>query len=281
MDILSAPSTAALLGSALAVLFLVANAKSLPFAHSLRLLPSLYRLLLRPRLFPAAARKGGAEPSSGSAAAAAAARPALFKHHVTSSRAVLLDLDINMHKSNSTFFADADINRAELLTRLLGRGLAAATTGPPRAATIPLLAAVQCTFKREISPFQAYDLSSRILAWDAKSLFTVTYFLKPGAGAKLLPADADVLGGPGSVLGDQKLRRCVYAAMVTRYVCKAGRETVAPAAVLEAAGLLVVVPGAKVVADGEPSHDITSLLAADYVSKAVESGMQYVGECMV
>ncbi|KAL2018209.1 hypothetical protein VTK56DRAFT_1182 [Thermocarpiscus australiensis] len=275
MDSLSTPNTAALLGSALAVCFLVANAKSLPFAHSFRLLPSFYRLLLQPRLFPVARKTGGvlpSKPSSGSAAAAAAARPALFKHHVTSSRAVLLDLDINMHKSNSTFFADADINRAELLTRLLGRGLAA--TGPPSAA-IPLLAAVQCSFKREISPFQAYRLSSRILAWDDRSLFTVTYFLKPGAK---LPADVEVAGGPGAVLGDPSLKRSVYAVMVTRYVCKAGRETVAPAAVLEAAGLLVAGPGVQ--GAEKEKHD-AGLLAADDVGMAVKRGMQYVGDCMV
>ncbi len=50
--------------------------------------------------------------------------------------------------------------------------------------------------------------------------------------------------------------------MVTRYVCKAGRETVAPRTVLEAAGWL---------GHGEQ---------ADHVGKAVESGLQYVGECM-
>ncbi|KAK4139719.1 putative capsule polysaccharide biosynthesis [Dichotomopilus funicola] len=264
----SIPNTAALLGSALAVCFLLANAKSLPLAHSFRLLPSFYGLLLKPRLFPVA-KKTGVLPSEPSTAAAA--RPALFKHHVTSSRAVLLDLDINMHKSNSTFFADADINRAELLTRLLGPGLAA--TGPP--AAIPLLAAVQCNFKREISPFQAYHLSSRILAWDDKSLFTVTYFLKPGAK---LPADVEVAGGPGAVLGDPSLKRSVYAVMVTRYVCKAGRVTVEPAAVLEAAGLLVA--GATAQGAEKEKHE-AGLVAAGDVEIAVKHGIQYVGDCMV
>jgi hypothetical protein len=173
-----------------------------------------------------------------------------------------MDLDINMHKSNSTFFADADINRAELLTRLLSRGLAAAGPKDSKSAptAIPLLAAVQCSFKREIGPFQAYDISSRILAWDDKSLFMVTYFLK--RGARLSP-DLEVDGGPAGVLGDSGVRRSVYAVMVTRYVCKAGRETVAPKTVLEASGLL----------DGGKE--------ADDVSKAVESGMKYVRECMV
>ena len=262
------PSVATLVGSALALCFLVANAKSLPFAHSLRLLPSLYRLL-RPRL-STPKPKDGPPPSNPttnlSPTVAAAATTNLFRHHTTHSRAVLFDLDVNMHKSNSTFFADADINRAELLTRRLGRG--------GLAAAMPLLAAVQCTFKREIAPFQAYDVSSRLLAWDERSLFVVTYFLKAGVR---LPAGVELAGGPAAVLGDTGLRRCVYAVMVTRYVCKAGRETVKPAAVLEAAGLLVSGAGAEVTEKGGDA----GLLAADDVGVVVKSGMQYVNDCMV
>ena len=279
MEGLSAFNTAGIIGSALAVCFVVANTKSLPFAHSFRLLPSLYRLL-RPRLFPASKPQihPKLNPIPASGPEAAVAQPALFKHHVSSSRAVLLDLDINMHKSNSTFFADADINRAELLTRLLSRGLATAGPAPAEldsrttTAAMPLLAAVQCTFKREIGPFQAYDLSSRILAWDNKSLFLVTYFLRPNTR---LPPDVELTGGPAAVLGESSLRKCVYATMVTRYVCKAGRETVLPKTVLEAAGLLVC--EAHEADNG--SHG--AFLTADQVDQGVESGMRYVRECML
>ncbi len=279
MESFSAFSTAGVIGLALAVCFVVANTKSLPFAHSFRLLPSLYRLL-HPRLFPARKTQTPSEFNTipTSKPDVVVAQPALFKHHVSSSRAVLLDLDINMHKSNSTFFADADINRAELLTRLLSRGLATAGSAPteldPRRTTavMPLLAAVQCTFKREIGPFQAYDLSSRILAWDDKSLFLVTYFLRPNT--RLHP-DLELTGGPVAVLGESSLRRCVYATMVTRYVCKAGRETVLPKIVLEAAGLLVSAPHeADKKGDG-------AFLTADQVDEGVESGMRYVRGCML
>ena len=265
---ISAPSAATLVGSALAICLLIVNAKSLPLAHSFRLLPSLYRLL-QPRLFSSTKNGGAAPPTSSPATPTiAAARTTLFKHHVTSSRAVPFDLDVNMHKSNSTFFADADINRAELLTRQLSKGLAAA------GGAMPLLAAVQCNFKREIAPFQAYDMSSRLLAWDERSLFIVTYFLKSGVR---LSADVDVAGGPAAVLADQSLKRGVYAVMVTRYVCKAGRATVAPAAVLEAAGLLVPGKGVQVAEKGE--HGAGLMVAGD-VGVAVKSGLQYVGGCM-
>ncbi|KAL1839675.1 hypothetical protein VTJ49DRAFT_1285 [Mycothermus thermophilus] len=264
------PSVATLCGWALVVCLLIVNIKGLPFVHSIRLLPSLYRLL-RPRLFSSPMKGSTSKPTADSTPAAAAdaplsARPRLFQHHITHSRAVLSDLDVNIHKSNSTFFADADINRAELLTRWLSRGLVGC---------VPILAAVQCTFVREIGPFKAYDLSSRILCWDEKSLFMVTYFLKPRT---TLPSDVELAGGPAAVLQDWSLRRCVYAVLVTRYVCKGkARKTFAPAAVLATAGLLVSGVGTP----GEKESGGGQLLTADIVEKAVKSGMEYVGGCMV
>ncbi|KAL2267376.1 hypothetical protein VTJ83DRAFT_4653 [Remersonia thermophila] len=265
------PGAATLVGSAVIVCLLVVNAKGLPFVHSIRLLPSLYRLL-RPRLF--SSRKGVPERASAASTPAAtaeaplAARPGLFQHHITRSRAVLSDLDVNIHKSNSTFFADADINRAELLTRRLIGGLVGA---------VPLLAAVQCTFKREIGPFQAYDLSSRVLCWDEKSLFIVTYFLKPRTA---LPPDVELAGGPAAALQDASLRRTIYAVMVTRYVCKSkGRKTVAPASVLKHAGLLVKAVGTPGVDKADPLD--AQLLAPSAVETAVKAGMEYVRDCMV
>lgn len=276
MDNLPSSATA-LIGSAVAVCLLLANAKSLPLAHTLRLLPSLYRLF-HPRLFPATTPPtkttrgttattigGGGEEGGGGSAAAA--HPTLFTHHTSRSRAVVLDLDVNLHKSNSTFFSDADVSRAALLSTLLSAGLA-------RTAAMPLLAAVQCAFKREIAPFRAYDVSSRVLAWDEKSVFVVTYFVRPGF--KLRGAtEVEVGGGPGAVLRDGSLRKGVFAVMVSRYVCKAGRETVPPRKVLEAAGLLVPQGGKE----GEAAAD--GLLAAEFVDEAVKSGLQYVSECMM
>ncbi|KAL2121368.1 hypothetical protein VTJ04DRAFT_5395 [Mycothermus thermophilus] len=254
------PAAATLLGWGLVACFLLTNAKGLPFAHSIRLLPSVFRLL---RLRRSSSPKHDA-PVIGFGTSSAA-HPALFRHHVTSSRTVLFDLDVNMHKSNSTFFADADSNRAELLTKTLSKGLAAA---------MPLLAAVQCTFKRELRAFQAYQVSSRILAWDERSLFIVTYFLKPGTK---LPSEVELAGGPSAVLQDANLRRAVYAVMVTRYVCKSGRQTVAPAVVLEAAGLLVSESCGQSQEKGSAN---SALLSAEIVEKAVRSGMNYVVQCM-
>lgn len=247
---------------AIIVGFVAANAKSLPFAHSLRLLPSLYQLL-RPRL--SSSKCISSQTAQIVTASYDSADPALFKHNVMTSRAIAFDLDVNMHKSNSTFFADADISRARLLTNLLSSGLA--KVGPANF----VLAGAQCKFQREIRPYQAYTVSSRILAWNDKTLYVVTYFLKIGA---TLPYETEVLGGPAALTMDERLRKSVFATMVTKYVFKAGRTTVAPEHVFRAAGLLL--DSAEKRSNAQPHGG----LRVEDVRGAVDSGLKYVAACM-
>ncbi|OAP62562.1 hypothetical protein AYL99_01789 [Fonsecaea erecta] len=247
---------AALLG----FLFCATNAKSLPLAHTLRLLPSISRLR-RARQAGTRGRYGKdltySQPDRSTM---------LFGCHVTSTRVTLLELDINLHKSNSTFFIDADVSRTVLLTNLLAQALGELPSGPASF----ILAGVQCTFRREIRLFQQYYVTSRILAWDHKWLFTVTYFLNGNAGDGTLPADPDLTGGPGAVLRDQKLGKSILAVMVTKFVFKAGRVTVPPEDVLRLAGLL----GSESKGDGFKCEVIRE------ASKSVDSGLQYARECM-
>ncbi|OBR05649.1 Capsule polysaccharide biosynthesis protein [Colletotrichum higginsianum IMI 349063] len=208
--------------------FLFANAKSLPLAHTLRLLPSVYRLFW-PRLFKKPKRESLTADSIQESAITAAS-PSLFRYEVANYRVAPLDLDVNLHKSNSTFFTDADISRAALLTKILSPALA--RLGPADF----VLAAVQSSFKRPVAPWQAYRVSSRILAWDERSLYLVTYFTKPGTDGLL--AEVDLRGGPAAVLDDKVLSKGVFATLATKYVFKAGRTTVRPLDVLVEAGLL-------------------------------------------
>ncbi|KAK8091786.1 hypothetical protein PG997_002147 [Apiospora hydei] len=253
--------------------FAVANLKALPLAHSLRLLPSLSRLLA-PRLFGRSGSKGGQKQKTASdvtsTAAALAARPALFRHNTHSSRAILLDLDINMHKSNSTFFADADVSRASLLTCMLSDALAA------QDGALFILAGTQCKFLREIRPLQTYTVASQILTWTDKAFYTVTYFVSPRRGDAA--AVCGLKGGPAAVLKDEKLRRKVFAIMVSKYVFKAGRATVEPAEVFGAAGLLLLNGGKDAVAKGGKKEDI---LSAGEVDKIMQEGMKFVRDCML
>ncbi|KAK8007411.1 hypothetical protein PG989_001401 [Apiospora arundinis] len=271
-----------LAGLASLIVFAGANLKALPLVHSLRLLPSLGRLL-SPRLF---GRRGGRSStgkskiikkdnnndaaSSSGAASAAAADPALFRHNTMASRAILLDLDINVHKSNSTFFTDADVSRAALLTSMLSDALAG------QGGALFVLAGTQCKFLREIRPLQRYAVASQILTWTDKAFYVVTYFVSPRRGDAA--AVCGLQGGPAVVLVDDKLRKKVFAIMVSKYVFKAGRATVAPAEVFGAAGLLL---SDEDVAKGGNSKAKAGILTAAEVEKCVEEGMRFVRDCML
>ncbi|KAK8022506.1 hypothetical protein PG993_013273 [Apiospora rasikravindrae] len=242
--------------------FAVANLKALPLAHSLRLLPSL-SCLLAPRLF---GRKGGSKKKTASdvtSSSSPAARPALFRHHTHSSRAIPLDLDINMHKSNSTFFADADISRAALLTSMLSGALAAR-------GTLFVLAGTQCKFLREIRPLQAYAVASQVQTWTDKAFYTVTYFVSPRRGDA-----AAVCGLKGRAGGGFE----GPGAAEEGYVFKAGRATVEPAEVFSAAGLLLANGGKDVF--GVKSGKKEEVMSAGEVEKVVQEGMQFVRDCML
>ena len=104
----------------LLLIFIILNWKSLPFAWTVSLSrhfpisrPSgllitpqvrlfhsfFYQLVRRPKKLP---------------------QQALFHFSVTTCRNSILDTDYNMHKSNSTYFADLDVSRSHLTTHLLG-----------------------------------------------------------------------------------------------------------------------------------------------------------------
>ena len=252
--------------TALFVSLLILNAKGLPFAHFFSLLPAVCKIFW-PRVFPTGGRKKATAQKApigqpGETPPPQAASASLFRHHTTSSRASLSDLDLNMHKSNSTFFSDADSSRVALLAQLLSTSLA--ELGPANF----LLAAVQCRFVREIKPFHAYDISSRVFTWDDKSFYLITYFLKPGCR---LPRDIELVGGgPAALLRHDVHRKSVLAVLLTRFVFKAGRTSLAPATVLKQAGLLLD--------SSEDSHG--GGLGKDELSKVLADGQEFVTECM-
>ncbi|OGM43997.1 hypothetical protein ABOM_008023 [Aspergillus bombycis] len=174
------------------------------------------------------------QPSSGDGPSA------LFRPLRTRSYCSLAEVDFNLHKSNSTFYADLDISRIELLL-LLCKDVITPLSAPPRRARsgnaqkvggkqtrslkhlTPVLGGVSCIFRREIKPWQRYDVESRVLCWDDKWLYIVSHFLKPGSHHEN--------GTAGSEEG-------VLASAISKYVFKKGRQTVAPAEVLQFLELL-------------------------------------------
>ncbi|KAM7196681.1 hypothetical protein V8F33_006021 [Rhypophila sp. PSN 637] len=263
-------------------IFTLIGTKNLPLGYTARLLPSLYRIF-RPRYSPSSQPSISSTPTETSQQNGPfSARPAIFSHHVTKTKAYLPDIDINVHKSNSTFFVDADISRAALLSSLLSNGLAnlpSSAKGRSKPAMF-LLAGVGCKFLRPIAPLEKFEVSSRILCWEEGpkgALFVVTYFLRSGMGKKLGSQngkDVEVHGGPAALIKDEKLRKGVFAVMVTRYVFKAGREGVAPEIVLRAAGLMRD-------GDSEKQHEGGEWIDGERVKMAVRTGMEYVDGCML
>lgn len=156
--------------------------------------------------------------------------PRLFSYLVTTHRNPPIDCDYNLHKSNSTFFSDLDINRAQLLLRLFGgfprwkpTSDGVGKNEKERSLNIAL-GGVSCVFKREIKPFQRFEIWSRVLAWDEKWLYIVSYFVLPGTGKAALKSLHD-----GAKKGKEfDPNNAILASSLSRYVFKDGRITIRP-----------------------------------------------------
>jgi hypothetical protein len=161
----------------------------------------------------------------------------VFVPCMVTSRTPLLETDYNLHKSNSTYFTDLDVSRTALVSRIYSPGVgivskeldqeflvASKKDGKPFPRRKPVsivLGSVYCTFKREIKPFELYEMHSKVISWDKKWMYILTCFMRPGRR-----------GGENTVL----------AVAVSKYVVKKGRLTVPPERLLRASGFLPAPP---------------------------------------
>ncbi|KAF2008829.1 hypothetical protein BU24DRAFT_415567 [Aaosphaeria arxii CBS 175.79] len=172
---------------------------------------------------------------------------ALFAPVVTSSYTPLLDIDYNVHKSNSTFFTDLDENRTELMLALFKDVVRPLKTGKdaPKPKMFNM-GGTSCIFKKAIAPFARYEISSRVLCWDEKWVYVVSHFTKPGSNKP-----TEYLLGPKNTkkstsseqqakVDDQQDR--IYATAITKFVFKQGRKTCSPESVMLESGLLPTPP---------------------------------------
>ncbi|KAF2106762.1 hypothetical protein BDV96DRAFT_654326 [Lophiotrema nucula] len=218
-------------GAGLLGMVLLSNAKSLLFMWHGRLFSQLARhfVLRRAQLTVKNATHGG---------------ESLFAPVVTSSYAPLLDIDYNLHKSNSTFFNDLDDNRTELMLALFKNVVKPQKHGKddlkPKMFN---LGGTSCIFKKAIPPFARYEISSRVLCWDQKWVYVVSHFAKPGSNKPtkfLLGPQAAKSTTSDKKVGDQLDR--IYATAITKYVFKSGRVTCSPESVMVECGLLPARP---------------------------------------
>lgn len=181
----------------LALVLALINLKNLPLAWHLRILHHLWWNLRRKPQDPHFP-KAKSNPNIKHSPQPHKTHPIFTPYSITS-RTPILETDYNFHKSNSTYFTDLDISRTALVTRLYTPGLSIvskeldvellATSASPEAkgkgkgkgANIPktmyvALGSVYCGFKREIKPFVRYEVESRVVGWDQKWLYVLSFF---------------------------------------------------------------------------------------------------------
>lgn len=120
------------------------------------------------------------------------------------------------------------------------RGGTEAVTGSKEPIFGIALGAVNCNFKKELKPYESYEMWTRILSWDEKWIWLVTHFVRKNASKPksytLYPQQKTQ-----NQRGDHKdldPRSCVVASSLSKCVFKQGRKTISPEFMLKASGLL-------------------------------------------
>jgi acyl-CoA thioesterase FadM len=102
------------------------------------------------------------------------------------------DLDFNCHVNNGRYFTLADLGRLDFVIR----------TGAVRVAianrALPLIGDAVAEFRKDLKPFQRYDLQSRLLGWDDKWAFMEHRFVRAGrvAGIVIIRGQFRSAGSP-------------------------------------------------------------------------------------
>ena len=164
-----------------------------------------------------------------------------------------------MHKSNSTYFSDFDVARCHLVTWIVRRGLTNLREELGSSVNVHL-GGVQCNFRKEIRPYEGFEIWTRVLAWDRKWLYVISHFVKKGKvepkgwtlqpWRKLKHRDQKDTAVNGSANGHAEAapaqpHPAIYASAIAKYVFKQGRLTVTPSRVLQASGLLPPQPAGE------------------------------------
>ena len=134
-------------------------------------------------------------------------------------------------------------------------GLGAADGTEPKGGNTKYMIAlggVQCNFKKEILPYQKFEMWTRLLSWDRKWFYLVTHLVKPGVGK---PASYSLQPWRKSKrtedVDPEKLTGAVFATAVARYVIKRGRLTIPPEKALFDAGMVPEKPEGWVYEGGD------------------------------
>lgn len=144
------------------------------------------------------------------------------------------------------------------------------------------LGGVSCQFRREIKPYEKYEVWTRVLGWDHKWFYMICHFVEPGmvepGGYTLQPwrkgkgkgRDKDgEKESNGSATTPSSPHPAIFAAGIAKYVSKKGRLTISPERVLRASNLLPPRPqpadqreSSPAPSSSTPPSDSTSTTAA-------------------
>jgi len=220
----------------LVILYALLNLKNLPGAWHVRVFYAFISQIYRTR--------GPLPPTTTPAT--------LFQPLIIRTRPTWYECDWNIHKSNSTYFSDFDVARSHLVTWICRRGLAnfrkefSASVGV-------MLGGAHCSFRREIKPYQQFEIWTRVLSWDRKWLYIISHFVRKGEvqpkGWTLQPwrelesqrrkhEGVNGHANGNAEKGPAQPHPAIYASAIAKYVFKKGRLTIPPSRVLEGSGLL-------------------------------------------
>lgn len=189
------------------IVLALANFKVLPFVWHFRL---IHRFLSQYQ-YPQRQKKTLEEHSQTDSIHPLFQPVSIFSH------TPFLELDYNIHKSNSTYFADLDESRTALLTKIYGPGLAKAKNleaeGHKGRLAI-ILGSVHANFHKEIGLYERYEIRTRVLGWDRKWIYLGSWFIRPGKNGQ---------------------KEVVLASALAKYVVKKGRLTIPPERCLSSA----------------------------------------------
>jgi acyl-CoA thioesterase FadM len=147
------------------------------------------------------------------------------------------DLDLSMHMNNGRYLTLMDLGRIDLM---LGMGLAGVAF---KSRWTPILSASKVRFRRELKPFKAFRLETRILWWSATQLIMEQRLISDALDGDVVHASALMLAG----LYDRKQRQFVPVAQL-----------------FELAGLAQAI-------SPEPSDEVSAFLTANDALKQAEA----------
>lgn len=148
-----------------------------------------------------------------------------------------LDLDTNLHMNNGRYLTIADQGRADLLLR---SGLWRSVI---RNGWLPMLSGSIIRYRRELRPFQAFELRTQVVYWNQRNIVMEHRFVTGSGAEEVLVAIALVRGG----LYDRKARQFIDCADLFRSV---GYEGASPEATAEVAAFMAAEDEIKRIAAG-------------------------------